>query len=34
VPGDGVLQVVDIRDTAIVGHSQFRHRVPTRGELI
>jgi hypothetical protein len=34
VPGDGVLQVVDMRDTAIVGHPQFRYRarsrVPTR----
>jgi hypothetical protein len=23
VPGDGVLQVVDMRDTAIVGHRNF-----------
>jgi hypothetical protein len=28
--GDGVLQVVDMRDTAIVGRPQFRHRARSR----
>src|ERR1700756_4146453 len=27
VPGDGVLQVVDIRDTAIAGHSRLANRM-------